>query len=128
MWIVYHFHVDCLSPSPRSTIGDCLFTCSKKGRLLTMLVAYFINHFPPGGCHIRCNHKQGWPFLFGHFYLYCRNNWCISLTNCLKLSASRQYFHWPNPGSQSAYRMTGSSSSKTNAHVCCYVNKWRING
>ena len=39
-----------------------------------------------------------------------------------------QYFHWPNPGSQSAYRTTGSSSSKTNAHVCCYVNKWRING
>ena len=36
-----------------------------------------------------------------------------------------QYFHWPNPGSQSAYRMTGSSSSKTNAYVCCYVNKWR---
>ena len=36
-----------------------------------------------------------------------------------------QYFHWPNPGSQLAYRMTGSSSSKTNAHVCCYVNKWR---
>ena len=32
---------------------------------------------------------------------------------------------WPNPGSQSAYRTTGSSSSKTNAHVCCYVNKWR---
>ena len=28
------------------------------------------------------------------------------------------------PGSQSAYRTTGSSSSKTNAHVCCYVNKW----
>ena len=35
---------------------------------------------------------------------------------------------WPNPGTQSAYRMTGSSCSKTNAHVCCYVNKWRING
>ena len=37
----------------------------------------------------------------------------------------QQYFHWPNPGSQSAYRTTGSSSSKTNAHVFCYVNKWK---
>ena len=37
----------------------------------------------------------------------------------------RDLCQWPNSGSQSGHRMTGSSSSKTNAHVCCYVNKWR---